>query len=159
MQIILPWSWMSFEIFEFWRLRWSFWWPRVVALLRTSNDIWLKIFYSKSLKEVKTHEIWSRSEMYLSVSGARFWVAILSISVWAKEFILISEFLLRLSNLILICLICILSAFCVFIIRWIRPKRSSWLGWFTAYLANVFLIKIQGPILPRQSRDRTKPNS
>ena len=27
------------------------------------------------------------------------------------------------------------------------------LGWFTAY--NVFLNKLQGPILPRQSRDRT----
>ena len=32
------------------------------------------------------------------------------------------------------------------------------LGWFTAYLANVFLTKLQGRILPRKSRDRIKPN-
>ena len=37
---------------------------------------------------------------------------------------------------------------------------SDWLrlGWCTAYLANLFLAKLQGPILPRQSRDRTNPN-
>ena len=32
------------------------------------------------------------------------------------------------------------------------------LGWFTAYLANVFLNKLQGPILPRKSRDHINPN-
>ena len=31
------------------------------------------------------------------------------------------------------------------------------LGWFTAYLANVYLTKLQGPILPRASRDRINP--
>ena len=40
----LPWSWMSFEIFELRRLKWAFWWPTVVALLRTSNPICLKFF-------------------------------------------------------------------------------------------------------------------
>ena len=32
-----------------------------------------------------------------------------------------------------------------------------WLGWFTAYLANVFLTKLQTPILPSKSRDRRNP--
>ena len=36
-------------------------------------------------------------------------------------------------------------------------KSLSWIGWFTAYLANVFLTKLQTPILPRKSRDRTNP--
>ena len=31
------------------------------------------------------------------------------------------------------------------------------LGWFTAYIANVFLTKLQGPISPRKSRDHIKP--
>ena len=35
---------------------------------------------------------------------------------------------------------------------------DSRLGWFTAYLANVFLTKLQSQILPRKSRDRIKPN-
>ena len=34
----------------------------------------------------------------------------------------------------------------------------SGLGWFTAYLANVFLTKLHDPILPRQSCDRTNPD-
>ena len=42
---LLPWSWMSFEIFELRRLEWAFWWPTVVALLRTSYVIWLKKRY------------------------------------------------------------------------------------------------------------------
>ena len=33
------------------------------------------------------------------------------------------------------------------------------LGWFTAYPANVFLTKLQGPILPRKSRDHMNPNN
>ena len=40
--------------------------------------------------------------------------------------------------------------------------RRSWqwyrLGWFTAYLANVFLTKVQGPIWPGESRDNINPN-
>ena len=51
---------------------------------------------------------------------------------------------------------------CLGYIRYEEPSRhrlqESRLGWFTAYLANVFLTKLQGPILPRQSRDRTNPN-
>ena len=35
---------------------------------------------------------------------------------------------------------------------------SSWIGWFTAYLANVFLIKLQGLISPGRTRDRINPN-
>ena len=31
------------------------------------------------------------------------------------------------------------------------------LGWFTAYLANVFLTKLQGPISPSKSRDSINP--
>ena len=37
-------------------------------------------------------------------------------------------------------------------------SRLPRVGWFTAYLANVFLTKLQGPILARQSRVRTNPN-
>ena len=33
-----------------------------------------------------------------------------------------------------------------------------WLGWFTAYLINVFLTKLQGPISPSKSRDSINPN-
>ena len=35
--------------------------------------------------------------------------------------------------------------------------RDSRLGWFTAYLANVFLTKLQDPILPGRSRDHINP--
>ena len=33
----------------------------------------------------------------------------------------------------------------------------SWLGWFTAYFANVFVTLIQVPILPGRSRDHINP--
>ena len=36
--------------------------------------------------------------------------------------------------------------------------QSSILGWFTAYLANVFLTKLQDPILPGRPRDHINPN-
>ena len=42
--------------------------------------------------------------------------------------------------------------------RSIRELKESRLGWFTAYLANVFLTKLQGPILPGESRDKINPN-
>ena len=34
----------------------------------------------------------------------------------------------------------------------------SYLGWFTAYLSNVFLTKLQDPISLCKSRDRRYPN-
>ena len=38
-----------------------------------------------------------------------------------------------------------------------QTTRNSKLGWFTAYLANVLLTKLQDQILPRRSRDRINP--
>ena len=40
----------------------------------------------------------------------------------------------------------------------LRRKHSYRQGWFTAYLANVFLTKLQGPILSRRSRDSINTN-
>ena len=37
-------------------------------------------------------------------------------------------------------------------------RLNSRLGWFRAYLANVFLSNLQGPILPKKSRDHKNPN-
>ena len=39
---------------------------------------------------------------------------------------------------------------------WVTRTESR-LGWFTAYLANVFLIKLQDPILPGRPRDHINP--
>ena len=48
--------------------------------------------------------------------------------------------------------------------RYSKPQKVSFqrlisrLGWFTAYLGNVLLTELQGPILPWKSRDHINPN-
>ena len=48
--------------------------------------------------------------------------------------------------------------------RWLKIRKKTdfevldtRLEWFTAYLGNVFLTKLPGPIVPKRSRDRINP--
>ena len=50
------------------------------------------------------------------------------------------------------------SQFCLLRIHRVLKNLESRLGWFTAYLGNVLLTKLQGQILPRKSRDWINTN-